>query len=173
MYTGYELHPNVPEDLRVNLYECDGCSCELKDMWFMWITKSGVHFCRECSFRLRLIDQSEYKNCCGIYHSGMKAIFQEDGEIIIIRAKEVKSSLKRRTLTKAKRFAILERDNFRCKYCGATPSQNKLHVDHIKPKSIGGSDDEKNLVTACSDCNLGKSNGVLTKNKTRRRKNEV
>lgn len=36
-----------------------------------------------------------------------------------------------------------------------------LHVDHVVPVSTGGSDDVGNLITSCSDCNLGKSDSVL------------
>jgi hypothetical protein len=32
-----------------------------------------------------------------------------------------------------------------------------LHVDHVEPKALGGSDKPDNLVTACKDCNLGKA----------------
>lgn len=60
------------------------------------------------------------------------------------------------------RFQILERDSFRCQYCGRTPQDGvKLHVDHVVPRSKGGSNDPENLVTACQDCNLGKSDRML------------
>lgn len=32
-----------------------------------------------------------------------------------------------------------------------------LHVDHVLPKALGGADDPSNLVTACKDCNSGKT----------------
>jgi len=32
-----------------------------------------------------------------------------------------------------------------------------LQVDHVKPKAVGGTDDPKNLTTACKDCNAGKA----------------
>lgn len=68
-------------------------------------------------------------------------------------------SLRRKSgVRKSVRFAVLKRDGFRCVYCGADASEQKLHVDHVKPKSLGGSDDIDNLVTACQPCNLGKSN---------------
>lgn len=34
----------------------------------------------------------------------------------------------------------------------------KLHVDHIKPWSKGGTTEYGNLQTLCEKCNLGKSN---------------
>lgn len=61
------------------------------------------------------------------------------------------------SLSKRMRFQVLMRDNFRCRYCGRTGSAAELHVDHIKPKALGGSDDPDNLCAACRDCNLGKS----------------
>lgn len=56
------------------------------------------------------------------------------------------------------RFRVLLRDNFTCVYCGRNPKEDgvKLEVDHIIPKSRGGTDDIDNLVTACWECNQGK-----------------
>jgi hypothetical protein len=56
------------------------------------------------------------------------------------------------------RFAILSRDTFRCRYCGRSADDGAvLQVDHVIAVANGGSDDAANLVTACQDCNLGKS----------------
>lgn len=55
------------------------------------------------------------------------------------------------------RFRILQRDGFRCHYCGAGPEQDRLVVDHVVPVAKGGSDDDDNLVTACATCNSGKA----------------
>ncbi len=60
--------------------------------------------------------------------------------------------------SKRLRFEILKRDNFTCRYCGATPLDRPLHVDHVVPESKGGTDDPANLIAACKDCNGGKSN---------------
>lgn len=60
-------------------------------------------------------------------------------------------------LTKRLRFEILRRDNHLCRYCGATAPDVKLTVDHVVPTALGGSDEPSNLVTACADCNSGKS----------------
>jgi len=54
------------------------------------------------------------------------------------------------------RFFVLNRDGFRCKYCGASADDARLHVDHVVPRVAGGDDDPSNLVAACDRCNLGK-----------------
>lgn len=60
-------------------------------------------------------------------------------------------------LSKRLRYEVLRRDNHACRYCGATAPEAKLTVDHVVPVALGGSDDASNLVTACVDCNAGKS----------------
>lgn len=61
------------------------------------------------------------------------------------------------------RFDVLSRDGFRCQYCGVSVEEGALlHVDHRFPKSKGGLDTLENLVTACIDCNLGKSDKIMT-----------
>lgn len=62
------------------------------------------------------------------------------------------------------RFEILKRDGFKCVYCGRSPKEGViLHVDHILPNRKGGRENPENLVTACSECNLGKSDVLLDK----------
>lgn len=63
----------------------------------------------------------------------------------------------RATLTKRLRFEILRRDEHACRYCGAAAPDVKLAVDHVIPVALGGGDEPTNLVTACVDCNAGKS----------------
>jgi len=55
------------------------------------------------------------------------------------------------------RFEILRRDNFTCRYCGASAPHTALAIDHVIPVVLGGGDDPTNLVTACIDCNAGKT----------------
>lgn len=66
-------------------------------------------------------------------------------------------------LSKKIRFEVFKRDGFQCGYCGKQPPEVILEVDHIEPKSKGGSDYINNLLTACFDCNRGKSNKTLDK----------
>lgn len=74
-------------------------------------------------------------------------------------------------MRKSLRFAVLERDQFRCRYCGAQPDRALLVVDHIYPKSKGGPDELDNLATACFDCNSGKGARVLRPIPPKRRYN--
>ncbi|HII95331.1 MAG TPA: hypothetical protein HA367_06325 [Candidatus Methanofastidiosum sp.] len=66
-------------------------------------------------------------------------------------------------ISKKIRFEVFKRDGFQCAYCGKTPPEVILEVDHIDPVSKGGSDDINNLITACFDCNRGKKNIKLDK----------
>lgn len=60
-------------------------------------------------------------------------------------------------MTTKLRYAVMQRDQFRCVLCGATvDSGAKLHVDHIIPVSKGGKTEMNNLRTLCDRCNLGK-----------------
>lgn len=59
------------------------------------------------------------------------------------------------------RQRVLQRDNYRCKYCrwkADTPEERtSLTLDHVIPKSKSGKTTVRNLVTACFDCNQKKA----------------
>lgn len=57
------------------------------------------------------------------------------------------------------RAHIAEQAGHRCGYCLAHQQYvyEKLQVEHIEPRALGGSDDEDNLWLACSLCNRYKS----------------
>ena len=65
------------------------------------------------------------------------------------------------------RNEILERNGYTCQRCGSGPGDPdsfnpgrkvRLHIDHIKPISQGGTDDKENLRVLCSICNHSKAN---------------
>lgn len=56
------------------------------------------------------------------------------------------------------RAAIMLRDAYTCQYCHGTPGRSELTVDHVLPRSRGGSHGWDNLVTACQTCNHKKGN---------------
>lgn len=72
----------------------------------------------------------------------------------ISRSKKISVNLKRR-------FSILAKNNFKCFYCGRSPPEVKLELEHINPKSKGGNNDSSNLVPACFECNSGKRDRIL------------
>lgn len=51
---------------------------------------------------------------------------------------------------------LLEKWGRKCVYCGA--ENTPLEIDHIHPRSKGGSDRDSNLTIACHDCNQQKGN---------------
>jgi hypothetical protein len=77
-------------------------------------------------------------------------------------------------ITKKNRFEVFKRDNFQCQYCGRDSPEIVLEIDHIEPKSKGGTDDIFNLITSCYDCNRGKRYTKLTdKNEIKKQKEEL
>ena len=60
------------------------------------------------------------------------------------------------------RFEVFKRDSFTCQYCGRTAPEVLLEADHIEPLAKGGKDTILNLITACKDCNGGKSDTPLS-----------
>ena len=56
------------------------------------------------------------------------------------------------------RFQVLKEGGGRCALCGATKEERPLDVDHIIPRSRGGTNDRSNLQVLCSKCNRTKGN---------------
>lgn len=62
----------------------------------------------------------------------------------------------RKQISVKTRWEVLQRDNFKCVYCGKKGDVTELHIDHKIPVKKGGTYSLDNLVTACCECNLGK-----------------
>jgi 5-methylcytosine-specific restriction endonuclease McrA len=59
----------------------------------------------------------------------------------------------------ATRTLVRRRAADRCEYCQLHQDDSPLaalHLEHIRPRKHGGTDDESNLCLACIDCNLRK-----------------
>jgi len=56
---------------------------------------------------------------------------------------------------------ILLRDRNTCQYCGVVLSSSDLTLDHVVPRSRGGSSTWENLVACCHSCNRRKGNHLL------------
>src|SRR5436309_15778446 len=58
---------------------------------------------------------------------------------------------------------VRERAGNRCEYCQLRQEDSPLaalHIEHILPRSHGGTDDLDNLALACIDCNLHKGTNL-------------
>ncbi len=76
-----------------------------------------------------------------------------------------------RSISAKLRAEVLDRNGFTCQMCGLTPGQIdpytgrpvRLHIGHIKDKSLGGKDEISNLRTLCATCNQGAKNTTAEK----------
>lgn len=59
------------------------------------------------------------------------------------------------------RFRIMERDGYRCRYCGRRGNGYNLEIDHIIPIAKGGKSTYDNLQTLCHDCNVKKGDSIM------------
>lgn len=57
------------------------------------------------------------------------------------------------SISARKRLRIYERDGYECLTCGA---RKDLTIDHVRPQSKGGSNEDSNLQTLCRSCNCSK-----------------
>lgn len=77
---------------------------------------------------------------------------------------ELKEINRRRNINDITRYAVLERAGFKCQCCGIKPLKDNdviLHIDHIIPHSLGGSDNIDNLQVLCDKCNISKRNKFI------------
>jgi 5-methylcytosine-specific restriction endonuclease McrA len=68
---------------------------------------------------------------------------------------------------------LFKRDHSSCQYCGARPGSAELTIDHVLPRSQGGTSTWENCVLACVSCNARKANRTPDQAKMRLRKPPV
>ncbi len=76
---------------------------------------------------------------------------------LVIRLLAYVSVPHRLTLPVSRR-TVLARDHYTCQYCGGQPGKSQLTVDHVVPRSRGGTTTWDNVVVACGPCNRKKGN---------------
>ena len=54
---------------------------------------------------------------------------------------------------------LFARDGWLCAYCGS--GSNRLTLDHVVPRSRGGTSVWENVVTSCAPCNHSKGDRLL------------
>ena len=88
-----------------------------------------------------------------IEHNG-KIIYTNQPLPTVIRLRSyVKIPYKEISLS---RRNVLHRDNYTCQYCAI--KKHDLTIDHIIPRSRGGTDSWDNVIAACLKCNVKKGN---------------
>jgi hypothetical protein len=89
------------------------------------------------------------------------------GQYLLKETPPEKSAVKfSRPISAKLRAEVLDRNGFTCQMCGLTPGEidpatgrnARLHIGHIKDKSLGGKDELTNLRALCSTCNQGAKN---------------
>jgi len=74
---------------------------------------------------------------------------------------QISKNKRSRYIPASVRVSVLNRDKYKCVFCGKSAKQVELEVDHIIPFAKGGSNDLSNLQTLCFDCNRGKGVRIL------------
>lgn len=60
-----------------------------------------------------------------------------------------------------RKVAIMKKTNYCCAYCGIGFDEAEFTIDHIVPRSKGGSNKDHNLLAACRSCNTSKNTSDL------------
>ena len=61
---------------------------------------------------------------------------------------------------KITRRAVFARDRWTCQYCGGV--RGTLTIDHVVPRSRGGTSEWENIVACCAPCNRRKGDRLLS-----------
>lgn len=67
------------------------------------------------------------------------------------------------TINELTRQLVRKRAGYLCEYCHSPEkiSTSRFTIDHIQPRSLGGSDNSDNLALACSRCNQHRYNFIV------------
>ena len=87
---------------------------------------------------------------------------QEMAAPLVIRLVRYVSVSQRRRPIPCSRRGVFIRDRETCQYCGAQPGRKGLTIDHILPRSKGGTTAWENVVAACYACNHRKGGRTPT-----------
>jgi 5-methylcytosine-specific restriction endonuclease McrA len=80
--------------------------------------------------------------------------FSFDVPLVIRLVRYIK--IPRRLRLPCSRRGVFARDRETCQYCGVQPGRLNLTIDHVLPRSQGGTTVWENVVTACRECNRKK-----------------
>ncbi|MEG4023011.1 HNH endonuclease [Microcoleus sp. S13C4] len=63
-----------------------------------------------------------------------------------------------------KKQKLIDDYGHNCWWCGKCLPKNQLTIEHLRPKSLGGSDCLENLRLACLSCNQSRGNSLYPPN---------
>lgn len=124
----------------------------------------GIHLYVEGNYDFEQKDMAPllvhfFRNSPAIFADYIQWKYQEAREdatyqrYLQLKARRIRSQLRRTRLPSSTKQRILERDGHRCRHCGAADS---LQIDHITPCIEGGSSRDANLQILCARCNMRK-----------------
>ena len=101
-----------------------------------------------------------FEFCCTVEVSRGRRVIRTVNQTVLVPSVLLLKSFDRILLKEMKfnRQNLLERDDYRCQYCGKTFAPKELNMDHVLPKDKGGGTSWENVVTSCIRCNSKKSN---------------
>lgn len=112
-------------------------------------------------------DPSPPESCWYCLSLQIRVIQQRGGWRLIDReaAQKKAKRTKGKPVTPSRRDLVYARDRYQCVQCGEDDSQ-ELTLDHIRPKSKGGTNALDNLQTLCRRCNNLKADLLPPKGQT-------
>src|SRR5665213_822505 len=102
---------------------------------------------------LILDEKAEMVHCSEFHFHSARAAFPEPSVVRLGQYIRVP----RMTRVAITRRSVFARDGHRCQYCGAQAE----NIDHVVPKSRGGTHSWDNVVAACRRCNSAKEDYLL------------
>jgi 5-methylcytosine-specific restriction endonuclease McrA len=143
------------------------CSAECSSNYFKEKLKVSkpVRKCLRCGLEFEIKSSNVSQKYCGVECS-IKSMIETCSNMPKNKKKKY-HKWGRKKLSPKVRFEVLERDGFKCVYCGCGHPDVKLEVDHVYPISRLSIDREYNnpinLCVCCDVCNSGKSDKKLEK----------
>ena len=112
-----------------------------------------------------------WKKAIALYYKGKAEIVKYTDKILSNFDKSVQLNLpiviklikfvkvKYNVVAPYSKYNVFIRDDFTCQYCNTKP--DLLTIDHVLPKSKGGTTIYTNVVSSCKSCNLKKGDRTL------------
>ena len=63
--------------------------------------------------------------------------------------------------TKNWKTIVWKKSNGVCAHCGKSASFKDRTIDHVIPQAVGGTNDQRNLMPLCAECNKSRASGDI------------